>query len=923
MRHIYQLFASVLLATVVACGGGSETTSPPVIPPAAAVTLSVLSGDGQEALPGAALVTNPVVVAKTAAGVPVAGVAITFAIDSGGGAITTATATTGAEGTASPGKWTLGASEGANVLTASATGATPIRLRSLASFPVTALISNATVPRRGAVLTVNIPGDPLNGLKLTIPDTALGAGAQISIGSKASKVTTLPAGFSQVGPTIVISNSVAMSSLPMVLTIPVSVQSPDTALAAFYHDPLNDTYEVLPVAARTATTLTVYARHFTADRLMRRQGATRIARKASGADARVTAGYSPAQIIVASVPAATLNVLTSTRFTPGVDDWEFENLGTLPEDGGICAGMSISAMYYFYAHSALGPLFKRFNPVGRNNNTNTVGLRLSTVAQRDLNWTSAVTWFNIVASLQFVTAIPEARLHYQTLVMAMRVTHLPQFLDIRGDGFGHAVVAFASNNGAVSFADPNSPGLTRTMTFTGNAFTPFPFSATKGAADGTVTSVRTIGASAMLDAAAMDAEWAQVADSTIGNSMFTQVIPESYDRLTDTWSAVDTTKNLYTSDPFLRLRTVCPNRRCPVVDRRNDNDYIHTRLINATGTLTRDGLPGADGAEFELSEGTNKVGVIQLGGIDITNFSDAWTNFRWLNVLYGKVSILPASPVSKPDSTINFTVLAGVLQPIVTKYTWDFGDGTAAITTTTPATAHAFARAANFKVLVKLYDAANRLVGKDSTAASISTVSGPYSVWKLTTSTYSNVNPTPASDTGTSVEAVLRRRYETLVAYWSKPRNTIVNPTLWVVKTPSAFNNDFDTQPVGIYLSDSLPGTNRTKDPYPAPLALAADTNQKAIDTQEFLPKWAVTGTPPDDGRIIATGALRGSTIFACIGEFTSATFVQAIDMKMTGNTATGTITYTFRVVKPSCTRPNQELSRWQWVVAFTATRIK
>ncbi|MBC7844427.1 MAG: Ig-like domain-containing protein [Gemmatimonadaceae bacterium] len=923
MRLIQQLFAATALATLVACGGSSDTTSPPITPPAATVTLSVLSGDGQEAVPGTALANNPVVVARSAAGTPVSGIAVTFAIDSGGGVVATTSATTGADGTVSPGRWTLGASEGANVLTASAIGSPTIRLRSLASFPVTALITNATVPRSGAVLTVNVPGDPLNGLKLTIPDTALGVGALISIGSKASKVTTLPAGYAQVGPTIVISNSVAMSSLPMVLTIPVNVQSPDTALAAFYHDPLNDTYEVLPVAARTATTLSVFARHFTADRLMRRQGATKIARREQPAGARVVAGYSPAQIIVASVPAATLSALTTTGFAPGVDDWEFENLGTLPEDGGICAGMSISAMYYFYAHSALGPLFRRFNPVGRNNNTNTVGLRFATVAQRDMDWASATRWFDVLNAMQFVTAIPAARLHYQTLVMAMRVTHLPQFLDISGDGFEHAVIAFASNNGAVSFADPNAPGVSRTMTFTGNAFAPFPFSARAGAANGVVTGVKTIGASAMLDAAAMDAEWSQVADSTIGNAIFTQVIPESYDRLTDTWSAADTTKTFYTSDPLLTLRTMCPNRSCPVVDRRDNIDYIHTRLINASGTVTTEGIPGADGASFTLAEGQNRIGVIQHSGIEVNSYRDSWTNFRWMNVVHGKVSIIPARPTAKPDSAINFSVSAGALQPIITRYTWDFGDGTAVVTTTTPAAAHAFARAADFKVLVKLYDAANRLVGKDSTAASISVTAGPYSVWKVTTSTSANINPPPASDTGSSVEAVLRRRYDTLVAYWGRPRSAVVNPTLWVVKTASPFNNDFDTQPIGVYLSDSLPGTNGGKDPYPAPLALAADVNRTAIDTPEFLPKWTVTGTVPDDGHIIATGALRNSTIFACIGEFTSATFVQAVDFRMSGNTGTGTITYTFRVVRPSCNRPNQELSRWQWVVSFTATRIK
>ena len=592
MRLFHCLVASAAAATLVACGGGSDSISPPITPPASTVTLSIKAGDAQESAPGSALTTNPVVVAKNSTGAPVAGVAITFAIDSGGGSVAITLATTGADGTASPGTWTLGSAEGANVLTISATGATTIKLRSLATFPVTALVSNAAVPRSGAVLTVDAVGNPLSGLTLTIPDTALGVGAQISIGSKASKVTTLPAGFSQVGPTIVITNSVAMSTIPMVLTIPVTVQSPDTALAAFYYDPSSGTYELIPSLARTATTLSVYARHFTSDRLMLRKGSARVAGKNVPNGARVAASYSPVQVIVASVPAASLNAATNTGFTPGIDDWEFVNLGTLPESGGICAGMSISAMYYYYAHRDLGRLFKRFNPAGENNNTNTVGLRFSTVAQRNADWSNADLWFRAIHALPFITGVPAARLHYQTLVMAMRVTQLPQYLAVRGADFSHAVIAFASENGVVAFADPNSPGLRRTMTFTGNAFTPFPFSATAGATAQPVTSVETIGASAMIDAAAMDATWAQVADSTIGNKIFTQVVPEWYDALTDTWKAVDTTKTLYTSNADFIVRTNCPNLACPVVQKRDGNDLIPTKLIYGNVTTDNDVSPG-------------------------------------------------------------------------------------------------------------------------------------------------------------------------------------------------------------------------------------------------------------------------------------------------------------------------------------------
>ena len=55
-------------------------------------------------------------------GNPVAGAQVTFVVASGGGSVTGATQTTGADGIATVGGWTLGTAAGANTLTASSTG---------------------------------------------------------------------------------------------------------------------------------------------------------------------------------------------------------------------------------------------------------------------------------------------------------------------------------------------------------------------------------------------------------------------------------------------------------------------------------------------------------------------------------------------------------------------------------------------------------------------------------------------------------------------------------------------------------------------------------------------------------------------------------------------------------------------------------
>jgi len=88
----------------------------------AAAGIVAAAGDGQTATAGATVPVPPTVRVEDAYGNAVAGVAVTFAIGSGGGSISGATQTTGANGTASVGSWTLGATPGANTLVATAAG---------------------------------------------------------------------------------------------------------------------------------------------------------------------------------------------------------------------------------------------------------------------------------------------------------------------------------------------------------------------------------------------------------------------------------------------------------------------------------------------------------------------------------------------------------------------------------------------------------------------------------------------------------------------------------------------------------------------------------------------------------------------------------------------------------------------------------
>ena len=97
MRH--PTFQSALILILLAGCGGSPTDppgTPPPPPPGGTVpsVLAVQAGNGQQAEPGAVLTGKPSVSVKDAAGLGVAGVTVTFAVDSGGGSLQSTTATT-------------------------------------------------------------------------------------------------------------------------------------------------------------------------------------------------------------------------------------------------------------------------------------------------------------------------------------------------------------------------------------------------------------------------------------------------------------------------------------------------------------------------------------------------------------------------------------------------------------------------------------------------------------------------------------------------------------------------------------------------------------------------------------------------------------------------------------------------------------
>lgn len=148
----------------------------------APASVAIQAGDNQSAVAGAAVTAAPAVLVRDRFNNPVNGTSVFFSVSAGGGAITGAGATTSASGVATVGSWTLGATSGANRLTAlvvaNGVAANPVTFNATATAGAVAVLqpqgatsltatAGALVSPVPAVRVVDAAGNPVGNVTVT------------------------------------------------------------------------------------------------------------------------------------------------------------------------------------------------------------------------------------------------------------------------------------------------------------------------------------------------------------------------------------------------------------------------------------------------------------------------------------------------------------------------------------------------------------------------------------------------------------------------------------------------------------------------------------------------------------------------------------------------------------------------------------
>ena len=728
MRSI--VIAAPFAVLIGACGGSPSTTVPPPSsnPPA---SVTIQTGDGQQAEPAATVAIKPAVLVRDASGQPVSGAVATFSVDSGGGTLAAASATTGTNGVATAGDWTLGQAEGRNVLKVTVGSLAPVK------FVATAAIVGATLPAMnvgtgGGSISVTQAG-PLNGFKLIVPSGALASPLQVTLSYSSSASVPHPAGSAIVGPLVTLSTSLAgYSAAPLTIHIPAVIPA-NTVPSVVLYDPSTGIVQPTSTVSWDANGISAALSQLGPATTANSQQA-----QSSNRPATLLNGTSFSAAVMVTQTSLVMADMTSA-FLPGQDDWEFDAPGTILDTvNAITVGHVATEYWYFAARPNPAKLWQQYQVTPGVPRSNRFGIRWAALVDRTLlptYFTAIRQW--IINLLGVDGASYNEFVAIRTLMAQSPVVPQPQLVVLLRSNaavgtFLLPVMVYKAIGNTLYIADPHYPGdATRAITFSASG-SMNPYTSADGVAYDFAFPVTL---PAMVPMAVISAGYQQVVAGTIGNAEFGAFPYQAYSKygpLRDTIWVPDT----------LRVWVQCPNCS-PVV--------TSAAAPEATASLTTlDPWTRSPSTSAWTSRATTLVGsfnrivtpapITESWGFVVSARSPGAAPFKqwidWHRYTIVKVNdtvIVSPKPLGAGVPGTFTQQTQGPL-PANRVYSWDFNDNTAVVLTgNNPVATHTFAQTGIYAINAKILDAATNQ--PLATATLIDTVSPPQFAWRFTSAT--------------------------------------------------------------------------------------------------------------------------------------------------------------------------------------------
>ena len=641
---------------------------------------------------------------------------MSFAVTAGGGSVERTSGTTGTDGTASPGRWTLGPAEGENRLEATVSGLPAATATARARIPAVTVLESG-VAAGGATVTVRRPGDPADGLTLRVPPGALRGPSQWKIAHRPA--STLPANLNARGVVLEITtDQTGYADSLIALSIPVVVA--DSVPVVFLRHPVTGAVEPLPIAGYDGRAVTVLSRHFSADLML----AAAPAAAESFRSAAAGGGFVNVFLVYLSQSALGQGQTIASSFRTNNDDWEYPNHGSYLTSAGLTTGRAISAFYYFTRQKtgALG-LAGRFDqgPAWADN----PGYRIAALAERDVDWPSVRA---ALASAPTIGGLSPDQTLLLTVAGAFQSLGQPPVLIALDGPLGPVVlIAEAVSLAGIRVADPTNALKTALLPFSNGRFQPLRLAPIVGGNLVPYTNPRLLGFSAVIPTSRVSARFTELAQGRVGVTEFPAHSLQYFDEDFGVW------KDLPTSSLRVTWQDVALRAFCPSCDRHLTGSGVvagqtgfdvYDHLGNVLGTDR-----GAGRVDFRVPGGKNRIGVHVLGSCQSCGTNWRHVDFTYLQIESSQYYITPDPVSTQPNRPITLTARNLASTPAGLRYDWRFDDGQTARVDGDSVVTHAWTLPGSYTVSVTISEIQTGL--KVARATARVNVGQPAPIWQL------------------------------------------------------------------------------------------------------------------------------------------------------------------------------------------------
>lgn len=591
-------------------------------------------------------------------------------------------------------------------------------------------VTTQTIGTGGGTILVSNPDAPINGMQITVQPNSFTTSQNFNIRYAPISSHNFDQDFSTASPLIKISSTTEFATKNISIKIPLSLNEGEIAMAFFYNE--NDgSLDGLPIIDLTNDYI-----EFSTRRL---SSSSAVSKKLFDDDEHTS-------IVVFSILESKLEgkTMLATGFEPGVDDWEFRNKGSYISPFGICAGQSVTELWYYTEKKLMGhsPLFHKYDRICDINNVdflwedNPKGYRFASAVQKDFNMNPE----GISDKYEFQEKDP--RFTWWALIMGMVLTKEPQFLTLYNQNKpeAHAVVVYkiGLTDRKIYIADPNYPGnknLFATYNSAAKKIEPYTTKLNANAPDLTFNDFAFFGQYIFIDKQMIEYRWIQFENGTIGDDLF-----PDYELINDKDNSIIT--DGYTSgEENLTIRCHAECYQCisstynlqpfAVVDSNGVHLIQEQDVVNNSGKET-----------LKLKQGRNKLGFIVYG---YTQVDSSYIDFKWITINYNPTQNELTINPSQLNATLygGYTFNLSYTGTLPSNYTifWFCNDDYVMKQVSNEMSfKHKFKTEGNFKIYADLYDITQpNSPNIGSVVSNITVTRGPLSDLYNTVSVYLNI----------------------------------------------------------------------------------------------------------------------------------------------------------------------------------------